>query len=106
MENSLLIECGALTLLGEGKARNQGYQLACPGLGSLYNQIVNGREEILRKIKRNRYKEEALSILENIKLKKSNFPPPFHLKDLLGGNFVERHDTPSGVILRLPHRRE
>eukprot|EP00012_Vannella_robusta_P001851 CAMPEP_0206182808 /NCGR_PEP_ID=MMETSP0166-20121206/274_1 /ASSEMBLY_ACC=CAM_ASM_000260 /TAXON_ID=95228 /ORGANISM="Vannella robusta, Strain DIVA3 518/3/11/1/6" /LENGTH=323 /DNA_ID=CAMNT_0053597565 /DNA_START=390 /DNA_END=1361 /DNA_ORIENTATION=- len=100
-----LIHARAITVSIGAKNGVQGFQLACPGAEIVLAQIKRGRTEIIRTIKRTRYKEEYLAVLENKKLKNSSFPSSFHLKDLLGGDYVEQFETPTGTVIALPSHR-
>ena len=113
-----MVSCGALIISPNGKKEDQGFQLGCPGVERIVGYIRQGRVEVIRKIKAKRYNEEYLTILENMSLKKSKFPCSYHLKDLLGGDYVEqyvficicfkmkiyikiyRSDTPTGKVIR------
>jgi serine/threonine kinase 19 len=96
-----LMECGVLTLLGEGKARSQGYQLGCPRGEKVLSQVREGRKEIIQILSRCRFQQQFVEKLEKQVLRKSTFPVSFHLKDLLGGGHIESQQVTPGMVVRL-----
>ncbi|GJD07819.1 Serine/threonine-protein kinase 19 [Galdieria sulphuraria] len=80
---------------------NKSYWLSLPNVGRFLKHCLQGRKEILLMLKRTRFHEIAVKTLEKRKLKRSSFPPKFHLRELIGGGQVEQIESPAGTMIRL-----
>lgn len=91
-----LINAGVLTVRDVGS-----WWLAIPGAGIFMRYFIKGRKAIIAMIKRCKYREILLNVLEKRQLPKSSvFGMSYHIHDIIGASLVTCMDTTSGVLLR------
>ncbi|KAI7992642.1 Serine/threonine-protein kinase 19 [Camellia lanceoleosa] len=95
---SLLINAGLLTrqLIDPNI-----YWFAIPNIGSVLKGLSQGRKELLSFLKRRKYKEMMLALLEKKRLRLSPLDMRFHLRDLIGSGHLKTLQTPSGLVVRV-----
>ena len=91
-----LIRQGLLTLRRAGS-----YWAAIPNAGAFMRELRCGREELLRAIKRSKYKEQPESTLAGRRLRTSALGAPYHLADIIGADIVAVTRTTTGALLRI-----
>jgi Serine-threonine protein kinase 19 len=96
------VEAGFLTL--EYSIREPGYTLSLPGTGPFIRNLRGGRKELLRALKRQRYKEMLEKTLREKKLRDSLLAYGFHLHELVGSGRVDLFGTPAGRGIRITSR--
>jgi serine/threonine kinase 19 len=72
-----------------------------PVCGKFTIQILEGRKEILKILKRKKFKEMLLKNLMKFKLKNSTLPISFHIRDLSVTGFVNVTQTTSGSLISI-----
>ena len=77
------------------------YWFTIPGLKQTMKWLVDGREEVLLKIKRSMYKEVSRKLIENQSMKSSNLGGEFHVRDLLAKGKIYSNTTASGEFLKI-----
>jgi hypothetical protein len=95
----MLIEHGFLTI--DYSIREEGYAISVPGVGNFIRNLRGGRREMLRVLKRQRYKEMLEKNLQVKRLRESILSYGFHLHELVGSGRVEVFQTPAGRGLRI-----
>ncbi|KAL4588050.1 hypothetical protein LXL04_000928 [Taraxacum kok-saghyz] len=95
---SLLINAGLLTrqLIDPDM-----YWFAIPNIGSLLKGLTQGRKEVMSVVKRKKYKEMMLVVIEKKRLRFSPLDMRFHLRDLLGSGHLKSLHTPAGIVIRV-----
>eukprot|EP01095_Lingulamoeba_sp_RSL-Kostka_P011194 TRINITY_DN4194_c0_g1_i2.p1 TRINITY_DN4194_c0_g1~~TRINITY_DN4194_c0_g1_i2.p1 ORF type:complete len:321 (+),score=72.38 TRINITY_DN4194_c0_g1_i2:118-1080(+) len=79
------------------------YYFGIPLSGSFFKQVIDGRKEILTAIRRKRFKEYYINELKKRTLKKTNLGVDFHLKDLIGLGYIEKVQSTTGELVRIPN---
>jgi len=77
------------------------YYFTLPGMGEACQSIINGRKDMILKVKRSLQKEMKQTALARKPLRNSSFSPLFHLKDLISTGHLVLTQTPSGVSVKL-----
>lgn len=77
------------------------YYFTLPGMGEACQSIINGRKDMVLKVKRSLQKEMKQTALVRKPLRNSSFSPLFHLKDLISTGHLVLTQTPSGVSVKL-----
>lgn len=93
------VEVGFLTL--DYAIPEPGYTLSIPGSGAFIRNLRGGRKELLRALKRQRYREMLEKTLVGRKLKETLLSYAFHLHELVGSGRVEVFGTPAGRGVRI-----
>jgi len=91
-----LIEVGLIVRNGEDR-----FYFCIPNAGTFLKHCQKGRIEMMKYLKRIKFRETFMKTLMKKKLQSSELGNQFHIRDLQGSGFVERVSTPSGEILRL-----
>ncbi|KAK9763092.1 Serine/threonine-protein kinase 19 [Basidiobolus ranarum] len=91
-----LISMGFLTI-----ANAHTFHFCVRNAGSFISNFVKGRREIMRTLKRRKYKELLEKQLEARKILGSDFSVKFHLLDLIGSGRCESIPTTSGELIKL-----
>jgi len=86
-EIKLLVLAGLLTLRDVDS-----YWFSIPEIGVFLKCFLKGRQELLDFLKRQKYNESLLSLLQKKKIKSSSLGNMFHIRDLLGSGLVEKYD--------------
>lgn len=63
--------------------------------------IIQGRKELMSFMKRRKYKEMMLALLEKKRLRFSQLDIRFHLRDLIGAGLLKTVETPTGLLVRV-----
>ncbi|KAF9192118.1 hypothetical protein BGZ49_003466 [Haplosporangium sp. Z 27] len=82
------------------------YRFAFPQGGLFVTQILKGRLEILRSIKRQTFKDMLTSAVISKPLRGSLLPHEFHIHDIVGSGRVQSVTTTSGQLLKLTQKGE
>eukprot|EP01024_Parvocaulis_polyphysoides_P040412 TRINITY_DN36750_c0_g1_i1.p1 TRINITY_DN36750_c0_g1~~TRINITY_DN36750_c0_g1_i1.p1 ORF type:complete len:188 (-),score=30.52 TRINITY_DN36750_c0_g1_i1:236-799(-) len=78
------------------------YFFTFQGLGKSAAAISEGREEVLKILKRRRHGEIKMSQFEKLKIKSQKWCGSyFHLSDMVGKGMIEKFSTPVGEGIRL-----
>jgi len=77
------------------------YWFRLPFTGNIVKSLVKGRGEIVSMLKRQKFKELLLKDMKGKKLRYSDLPIEFLVKDMVGLGVLERMDTTSGPLIRL-----
>jgi len=103
------VESGFLTI--DYSIREAGYTVSVPGSGVFIKNLRGGRKELLRSLKRQKYKEmlekvppSFVVLMKNLmakKLRESILSYGFHLHELVGSGRVEVFMTPAGRGLKV-----
>ena len=76
------------------------FWLAVPNAGVFMKDLRKGREELLRMLKRAKFKEVLQHDLLNRKLRGTKLGMRFHISDVVGLGAAERIKTTSGDLIR------
>ncbi|KAF3796354.1 Serine/threonine-protein kinase 19 [Nymphaea thermarum] len=95
---SLLINAGLVT---RQLADSDMYWFSIPNIGSLLKGLSQGRKELMSFMKRRKYKEMMLALLEKKRLRFSQLDIRFHLRDLIGAGLLKTVETPTGLLVRV-----
>ncbi|XP_031503385.1 uncharacterized protein LOC116266352 isoform X2 [Nymphaea colorata] len=95
---SLLINAGLVT---RQLADSDMYWFSIPNIGSLLKGLSQGRKELMSFMKRRKYKEMMLALLEKKRLRFSQLDIRFHLRDLIGTGLLKTVETPTGLLVRV-----
>jgi len=79
----------------------EGYTICVPGAGAFVTNLRGGRKELLKALKRQKYKEMLEKNLMAKKLRQSILSYSFHLHELVGSGRVEVFMTPAGRGLKI-----
>lgn len=93
---TLLVNAGLLILRGIDT-----FWFSIPSIGPSLKSCIQGRQEIITRLKRQKWRELLLKDLEKKKLRSSELGVQFHLKDLLGQGTLESLPTTVGNLIRL-----
>eukprot|EP00730_Choanoeca_flexa_P020136 TRINITY_DN9841_c0_g1_i2.p2 TRINITY_DN9841_c0_g1~~TRINITY_DN9841_c0_g1_i2.p2 ORF type:complete len:243 (+),score=36.08 TRINITY_DN9841_c0_g1_i2:1476-2204(+) len=93
---SRLVRLGYISNINESTST-----LSLPGLGVFTRDMSNGREALLKSLKRKKFKEVLESELMKKKLKAMRLSVEYHISDLAGLDAVDVIETSSGRLLRL-----
>ncbi|EPS66783.1 hypothetical protein M569_07996, partial [Genlisea aurea] len=77
------------------------YWFSIPNIGPVLKGLARGRNEVVSTIKRRKYKEIPLSLLETKRLRYSILDVRFHLRDLMGSGHLKVVATPTGLVVRV-----
>jgi len=77
------------------------YWFSIPNAGAFIKNCIKGRQELLKLLERQKWKEMLEKDLERRKLKMTSLPVDFIIKDLIGLNFIESVNTSAGRLIRL-----
>ncbi|KFK40422.1 hypothetical protein AALP_AA3G371800 [Arabis alpina] len=77
------------------------YWFAVPSIGKLWKGLMQGRNELLSLLKRQRHKEMFLAVLEKKRLRFSPLDMRFHVRDLIGSGHLKTFQTTSGLVVRI-----
>eukprot|EP00164_Ancoracysta_twista_P005358 GFYU01007327.1.p1 GENE.GFYU01007327.1~~GFYU01007327.1.p1 ORF type:complete len:341 (-),score=42.31 GFYU01007327.1:149-1171(-) len=76
------------------------YWFAIPNAGSFLTSWSNGRQEVIRILKRQKFNEILFSDLKRKQLQMSVLSMTFHVRDLVGADMLETTKTNCGDLLR------
>jgi serine/threonine-protein kinase 19 len=93
---NVLIRLGLLTIKDEAS-----FWFSVPNVGLFLDYLVKGREELVERLKRKKYKEMMLHTMESTLMKKSPLGNMFHVRDLLGSGCAECIMTSNGAMIAL-----
>jgi hypothetical protein len=96
------VEAGFITL--DYSIREPGYTISVPGSGAFVRNLRGGRRELLRTLRRQRYKEMLEKNLMAKKLRDSLLSYTFHLHELVGSGRIECFETPAGRGIRITNK--
>jgi serine/threonine kinase 19 len=91
-----LLKLGMFTLKDERE-----WWFSLPVCGKFTMQILEGRKEILKILKRKKFKEMLLKNLMKFKLKSSTLPISFHIRDLSATSSIKITQTTSGSLISI-----
>mmetsp|Transcript_31252 Transcript_31252/g.100254 ORF Transcript_31252/g.100254 Transcript_31252/m.100254 type:complete len:139 (+) Transcript_31252:675-1091(+) len=94
----ILTDCGVLV-----QRDNLSFIFALPGMGPFFNEIMQGRREILNVISKRRFSEMLVREIEKIRLRFSTLGMRFHLRDVIGHGNIEICETTTGPLLKFHH---
>ncbi|CAM9850442.1 unnamed protein product [Phaeothamnion confervicola] len=97
---SALVKAGFLLPRREVAAEDA-FWFYLPGLGSFALDLRKGRIEVEAIIKRKMYKEAKATELKKAKLRKTQLPMAFLLRDLVGLGVLAQVETPAGRFYRI-----
>eukprot|EP01147_Barroeca_monosierra_P007478 gene7478-554_t len=75
--------------------------LSIPSMGLFVRDLMAGREQLLKVIRRKKYKECLQSELQHQKMKSSRLPISYHILDAMGLPQIQVKPTTQGNLLRL-----